>query len=145
MRSIKPPFNLHRILEFGFRNTSLDKLLPIPQILELANYQRAFCAERAALSAPLRSHALARAHLASRLLLCPNSRTPHMYCMKYCYNNYIINIIHRKASTQRIYTRISIQVTVDHAEHQGEVGTWGVTKSSQCFGKSCILAEVCLY
>ncbi len=43
MRSIKPPFNLHRILEFGFRNTSLDKLLPIPQILELANYQRAFC------------------------------------------------------------------------------------------------------
>ncbi len=36
-----------------------------------------------------------RAHLASRLLLCPNTRTPHMYCMKYCYNNYIINIIHR--------------------------------------------------
>ncbi len=29
MRSIKPPFNLHRILEnqFGFRNISLDKLL----------------------------------------------------------------------------------------------------------------------
>ncbi len=65
--------------------------------------------------------------------------------MKYCYNNYIINIIHRKASTQRIYTRISIQVTVDHAEHQGEVGTWGITKSSQCFWKSCILAEFCLY
>ncbi len=27
MRSIKPPFNLHRILEFGFRNIILDKLL----------------------------------------------------------------------------------------------------------------------
>ncbi len=26
-----------------------------------------------------------RAHLASRLLLCPNTRTPHMYCRKYCY------------------------------------------------------------
>ncbi len=26
-----------------------------------------------------------RAHLVSRLLLCPNTRTPHMYCMKYCY------------------------------------------------------------
>ncbi len=36
-------------------------------------------------------------------------------------------------------------MTVDHAEHQGEVGAWGVTKSSQCFGKSCILAEFCLY
>ncbi len=49
------------------------------------------------------------------------------------------------ASTQRIYTHISIQVTVDHAEHQGEVGAWGVAKSSQCLGKSCILAEFCLY
>ncbi len=38
---------------------------------------------------------------------------------------------------QRIYAHISIQVTVDHAEHQGEVGAWGVTKSFQCFGKSC--------
>ncbi len=46
---------------------------------------------------------------------------------------------------QRIYARISIQVTVDHAEHQGEVGAWGVTQSSQCFGKSSILAEFCLY
>ncbi len=46
---------------------------------------------------------------------------------------------------QRIYACISIQVTVDHAEHQGEVGAWGVTKSSQCFRKSCILAEFCLY
>ncbi len=42
MRSNKPPFNLHRILEFGFRNTSLRQTIasPIPQILELANYQR---------------------------------------------------------------------------------------------------------
>jgi len=64
-----------------------------------------------------------------------------MYCMKYCYNNYII---HRLCNRQRIYTRISIQVTVDHAEHQGEVGVWGVNKSSQCFGKSCILEEFCL-
>ncbi len=31
---------------------------------------------------------------------------------------------------QRIYARISIQVTVDHAELQGEVGAWGVTQSS---------------
>ncbi len=38
-------------------------------------------------------------------------------------------------STRCIYARISIQVTVDHAEHQGDVGAWGVTKSSQCFGK----------
>ncbi len=36
-----------------------------------------------------------RAHLASLLLLCPNTCRPHMYCMKYCYNNYIINILHR--------------------------------------------------
>ncbi len=42
---------------------------------------------------------------------------------------------------QRIYACICIQVTVDHAEHQGEVGAWGVTKSSQCFGKSCI--DIC--
>ncbi len=41
-----------------------------------------------------------RAHLASRLLLCPNTRTPHMYCMKYCHNNYIINIIHRLCNRQ---------------------------------------------
>ncbi len=34
----------------------------------------------------------------------------------------------QQASTQSIYARISIQVTVDHAEHQGEVGSWGVTK-----------------
>ncbi len=27
MRSNKPSFNLHKILEFGFRNISLDKLL----------------------------------------------------------------------------------------------------------------------
>ncbi len=26
---------------------------------------------------------------------------------------------------QRIYARISIQVTGDHAEHRGEVGAWG--------------------
>ncbi len=71
-----------------------------------------------------------------------------MYCMKYCYNNYIINIIHclcNRASTQRIYARMSIQVTVDHAERQGEVGAGGVTKSSQFFGKSCILEEFCMY
>ncbi len=49
------------------------------------------------------------------------------------------------ANMQSIHECISIQVTVDHAEHQGEVGAWGVTKSSQCFGKSCILAEFCLY
>ncbi len=41
-----------------------------------------------------------RAHLAYRLLLCPNTRKPHMYCMKYCYNNYIINIIHRLCNRQ---------------------------------------------
>ncbi len=41
-----------------------------------------------------------RAHLASRLLLCPNTCTPHMYCMKYCYNNYIINIIHHLCDKQ---------------------------------------------
>ncbi len=41
-----------------------------------------------------------RAHLASCLLLCPNMCTPHMYCMKYCYNNYIINIIHRLCNRQ---------------------------------------------
>ncbi len=29
MRSNKPPFNPHRILEFGFRNTSLDKLFSL--------------------------------------------------------------------------------------------------------------------
>ncbi len=42
MRSIKTSFNLHRILEFGFRNISLRQTIaqPIPQILELANYQR---------------------------------------------------------------------------------------------------------
>ncbi len=42
----------------------------------------------------------ARAYLASRLLLCTNTRTPHMYCMKYCYNNYIVNIIHRLCNRQ---------------------------------------------
>ncbi len=46
---------------------------------------------------------------------------------------------------QRIYARISIQVTGDHAEHQGEVEAWGVTKSFQCFGKSYILEVFCLY
>ncbi len=42
MRSNKTSFNLHRILEFAFRNISLRQTiaLPIPQILELANYQR---------------------------------------------------------------------------------------------------------
>ncbi len=42
MRSNKPPFNLHRILGFGFRNTSLRQTIasPIPQILKLADYQR---------------------------------------------------------------------------------------------------------
>ncbi len=40
---------------------------------------------------------------------------------------------------------MSIKLTVDRAEHHGEVGAGGVTKSSQCFGKSCILEEFCLY
>ncbi len=31
---------------------------------------------------------------------------------------------------QRIYAHISIEVTVDHAELQGEVGAWGVTNAS---------------
>ncbi len=48
-------------------------------------------------------------------------------------------------NTQCIYTRISIQVTVDHAERQGEIGAWGVTTSSQCFGKSCILDHPCIW
>ncbi len=37
---------------------------------------------------------------------------------------------------QRIYARNSIQVTVDHAELQGEVGAWGVTRSSNASGKA---------
>ncbi len=43
-----------------------------------------------------------------------------MYCMKYCYNNYIINIIHCLCNRQvrNACARISIQVTVDHAELQ---------------------------
>ncbi len=32
-----------------------------------------------------RAQGQTRAHLASRLLLCPNTCTPHMYCRKYCY------------------------------------------------------------
>ncbi len=38
--------------------------------------------------------------------------------------DYIINITHRLCNMQGIFARISIQVTVDHAEHQGEVGAW---------------------
>ncbi len=38
MRSIKMSVNLYRILEFTFR--SIKQILLIPQILELANYQR---------------------------------------------------------------------------------------------------------
>ncbi len=79
----------------------------------------------------------ARAHLASLLLLCPYKRRAHMATV--WNTDYIINIIHRLHNTQRIHAHISIQVTIDHAEHQGEVGVWGATKSSQCFGKSDIL------
>ncbi len=50
MWSNKPPFTLHRILEFGFRKLRQTIAKPIPQILELANYQRAFWAEQAVLS-----------------------------------------------------------------------------------------------
>ncbi len=53
MRSINTPVNLHRILELAFRNISLRQTiaLPIPQILQPANYQRgvlgwASCAKR---------------------------------------------------------------------------------------------------
>ncbi len=52
--------------------------------------------------------------------------------------DYIMHIIHRLHNPQCIYAGISIQVTVDHAEYQGEVGAWGVIKSSQCFRKSGI-------
>ncbi len=45
--------------------------------------------------------------------------------MKSCYNNYIIHGLCKYACS--------------HAEHQRELGAGGVTKSSQCFGKSCIL------
>ncbi len=57
MRSIKTSVNLHRILEFAFRDIRLRQTIasPIPQILELTNYQRgilgwasgAECIERA--------------------------------------------------------------------------------------------------
>ncbi len=47
-----------------------------------------------------RARSVTRAHLVSLVLLCPNTCRPHMYCMKYCYNNYIINIIHRLCNTQ---------------------------------------------
>ncbi len=42
MRFIKTSVNLHRILEFAFRNISLRQTIasPIPQILKLTNYQR---------------------------------------------------------------------------------------------------------
>ncbi len=39
MRSIKTSVNLYRILEFTFRN--IRQIIVIPQIIELANYQRA--------------------------------------------------------------------------------------------------------
>ncbi len=39
-----------------------------------------------------------------------------------CNTDYIINITHRLRNTQSIFARISIQVTVDHAEQQGEFG-----------------------
>ncbi len=63
-----------------------------------------------------------RAHLAYLLLLCPYTRRAHMATV--WITDYIINITHRLRITQRIFARISIQVTVDHAEHQGEVGAW---------------------
>ncbi len=79
-------------------------------------------------------------------IILPKYTARHMYCMKYCYNNYIINIINRLCNRQ-------VRNTYTHAlayrwqlTMQGEVGAGGrVTKSSQCFGKSCILAEFCLY
>ncbi len=82
-----------------------------------------------------------RAHLASLLLLCLYARRVHMATV--WNTDYIINITHRLRNTQLIFACISIQVTVNQAEHQGEVGAWGVTKSSQCFGKSCILDHPC--
>ncbi len=47
MRSIKTSANLYRILEFAFRNISLEKLLlSLFHILELANDQRAALEQR---------------------------------------------------------------------------------------------------
>ncbi len=58
---------------------------------------------------------------------------------------YYTYYIHHLRNMQRIYVHISIQVIVDHVEHQGDVGAWRVTKSSQCFGKSCILDHPCIW
>ncbi len=66
MRSNKPPFNPHRILEFGFRNTSLDKLFSLAYSTDSGTSKLpkgilgwASGAERIERArAPLRSHAL---------------------------------------------------------------------------------------
>ncbi len=70
-----------------------------------------------------------------------------MYCMKYCYHNYTINIIHRlcnrqvrKAYMQALAYRWQLTTQSIREKLEG-----GVTKSSQYFEKSCILAEFCLY
>ncbi len=78
MRFIKT--NLHRILEFAFRNIILENYcLAIPQILELANYQRAFWAERALRSVLSERSTIFRKTLSALKEIWPLHST-HMLC-----------------------------------------------------------------
>ncbi len=75
-----------------------------------------------------------RAHLASRLLLCPNTHKPHMYCMKYCYNNYTINIIHRLCNTYALAYRWQLTMqSISEKLARGEL-----LKIPNASGKFCL-------
>ncbi len=85
------------------------------------------------------------AHLASLLLLCPYTRRAHMATV--WNTDYIINIIHRLRNRLRnAYTHTLAyrwQLTMQSIREKLEHG--GVTKSSQCFGKSGILDHPCIW
>ncbi len=92
-----------------------------------------------------------RAHLAYRLLLCPNTRTPHMCCMKYCYNNYIINIIHRLCNRQlrNAYThalayrwQLTMQSFREKLEH-GELLKVPNASGKAAFWQSFVCIDIC--